>query len=440
MKSAIILMLLFVSLVTAQQIPEQLTQQILQQPAQQESSDFVPDVVLSASLPFYVPAGYSVNVSLKAFNSGRSVVENVVVDMAQTNSSVFIEGSTQRALGSLKPGEEKEIRYTLYSSYETPPGTYYVPVKVSYLRHNRAFSYSTGIGVSVFSPQPVFSINILDKPLEVGIGGNVTVKITNAGRYPAYSAYATIRRAQQAPQENATASGAASLLGGTPTSGTSGSADNTMVAGSTTIFLGDIEPGEQKNVSYYIVPNADLEPGTYSYEMQISFYPQSANQSISFSYPFGILFVGRPSIYLSSIEISQSIDGITISGDANNVGSETVKSIILEATEDDYFAPAYSGSTYYVGTMEPDDFIPFELKVMNKKPNIGPSEYNISIRYLDSRNEERVELFTLTMPPKPPEAESSRGPSVLLWVALLFAIIVIAVAVIIILRRRKRNG
>ncbi|MDY6985681.1 MAG: hypothetical protein SVE93_04670 [Candidatus Thermoplasmatota archaeon] len=199
MKSAIILMLLFVSLVTAQQIPEQLPQQILQQPAQQESSDFVPDAVLSASLPLYVPAGYSVNVSLSALNSGRSTVENVVVDMAQTNSSVFIEGSTQRALGSLKPGEEKEIKYTLYSSYETPPGTYYVPVKVSYLRHNRPFSYSTGIGVSVFSPQPVFSIDIFDKPLEMGIGGNITVKITNAGRYPAYSAYATIRRAQQAP-------------------------------------------------------------------------------------------------------------------------------------------------------------------------------------------------------------------------------------------------
>jgi len=397
---------------------------------------FVPDVVLFASSPFYVPAGYSVNVSLTALNTGRSAVENVVVDIAQTNSSVLVDGSTQRALGSLKPGEEKEIRYVLYSSYETSPGTYYVPVKVSYLRHNRPFSYATGMGVSVFSPQPVFSIEISDKPLEVGVGGNISVKITNAGKYPAYNAYAILRREQQGSQENATASDVTQLLGGTVTPSTGGSADGAMVVGNARVFLGDIEPGEQRNVSYAIVPDADLESGTYSYELQISFYPQSANQSISFSYPFGALFIGKPSIYLSSIEISQSVGGITISGDANNVGSEKVKSVILEATENDYFAPAYSGSTYYVGTMEPDDFIPFELKVMNKEPNMEPEEYNIRIRYLDSRNNEQVELFTLTMPPQPPAVESSRSFPYLYL--LLPAIVLIVVIVFIFLRRRNR--
>lgn len=440
MKSAVLFVFLVLSLAAAQQVPEQLTQQLFQlPPTQQEGSNFVPDVVLFTSAPFYVPAGYYIDVSLKAVNTGRSSVESVMIDLGSANSTILVDGPTQRSLGSLKPGEEKTLGYSLYSSYETAPGTYYMPIKVSYLRHNRPFSYTTGVGVSVFSPQPVFSIEVLDRPLEVGIGGNITVNIKNAGSYPAYNAYATIRRAQTAQQQNPSSVDVTQLLSGTAPAGTSAVQDNSMVVGSAAVFLGDIKPGEQKSVNYTIVPDADLAPRTYAYEMQISFYPQSANQSIAFSYPFGMLFVGRPSIYLSSIEVSGSGGMVTISGDANNVGSEKVKSVILEATEDDLFAPAYSGFSYYVGTMEPDDFIPFELKVMNKEPNTEPHAYNITIRYLDSRNKEKIELFTITIPPQPTEVESNRGPSVFHLILVLLAIIIIAVVLFISVRRRKRN-
>jgi hypothetical protein len=439
MKSAILVILVFLSMAAAQQIPQQLTQQLIQQPAQQTVGNFVPDVILSTTSPFYVPAGFSSNVSLKAVNNGRDPVENVVIDVGSANNSVMVDGPTQRSLGSLVSGEERETRYTLYSSYETPPGTYYIPVNVSYLRHNRPFSYTTGLGVSVLSSQPVFYIDVLDSPIEVGVGGNVTIKVKNVGDYPVHNAYAMIKRPQPAAQGNATGTNVTQLLGGSASSGTSGDTESAMVIGSATVFIGDIAPEEQESISYTIVPDADLAPGTYSYEMQISYSPQSANQSVNQSYPFGILFVGKPSVYLSSIEIARSASGVTISGDANNVGSEQVKSVILEATEDEFFAPAYSGSTYYVGTMEPDDFIPFELGVISKKPNTGTYNYNISIRYLDSRNEEHTGLFAVTMPPMPPETEPRTEPSVLLIAVLISVIAIIVIVAIVIVRRRKRN-
>ena len=306
---------------------------------------------------------------------------------------------------------------------------------MSYLRHNRPFSYTTGVGVSVFSADPMFSVSVSDKPLQIGIGGEVRIEIRNIGNYTAYNTYATMRKGQT--RENQTAQNTTQLLDMSGSATNVSEDANSMIAGSARTFLGDIKPGSSANANYTIVPEGDMSPGAYSYELELSLYPKSANQTIVQRYPIGIVFEGRPRVYLSSIEVSVADRNISISGDANNIGSEIVKYAVLETTENDLFAPAYSGSTYYVGTLEPDDFIPFELKAMSKASNTEPQDYDIRISYMDSRNREISELFTVTIPPQPPQTEGSDEPS---YLRLVLLVVVIVIVVLLILWRRRRNG
>ena len=431
MKPLVFFAMVILSLASAQQID--LTQQLA--PTQQQGAPFVPDIILLSDSSFSVPSGYSNNISMRAVNRGNSQVENVIIDIPQVNSSVFVEGTTQKSLGALKPNEEKTFSYAISSSYETAAGNYFLPINVSYLRHNRPFSYTTGVGVSVFSADPMFSVSVSDKPLQIGIGGEVRIEIMNIGNYTAYNAYATMRKGQT--QENGTAQNTTQLLDMSGGATNVSENANSMIAGSARIFLGDIKPGSSANVSYTIVPKGDMSPGAYTYELELSLYPKSANQSIVQRYPVGIIFEGRPRVYLSSIELSVADRNISISGDANNIGSEVVKYAVLETTENDLFVPAYSGSTYYVGTLEPDDFIPFELKAMSKASNTEPHDYDIRISYMDSRNREISELFTITIPPQPPQTEGNSEPS---YLRLVLLIVVIAGVVLLILWRRRRNG
>jgi hypothetical protein len=431
MKLLVFFAMALLSLASAQQV--NLTQQLA--PTQQQSAPFVPDVILLSDSSFSVPGGYSNNISMRAVNRGNSQVENVVIDVPQINSSVFVEGTTQKSLGALSPGEEKTFSYVISSPYETAAGNYFLPINVSYLRHNRPFSYTTGVGVSVFSADPMFSVSVSDKPLQIGIGGEVRIEIRNIGNYTAYNTYATMRKGQT--RENQTAQNTTQLLDMSGSATNVSEDANSMIAGSARTFLGDIKPGSSANANYTIVPEGDMSPGAYSYELELSLYPKSANQTIVQRYPIGIVFEGRPRVYLSSIEVSVADRNISISGDANNIGSEIVKYAVLETTENDLFAPAYSGSTYYVGTLEPDDFIPFELKAMSKASNTEPQDYDIRISYMDSRNREISELFTVTIPPQPPQTEGSDEPS---YLRLVLLVVVIVIVVLLILWRRRRNG
>jgi hypothetical protein len=100
MKLLVFFAMALLSLASAQQV--NLTQQLA--PTQQQSAPFVPDVILLSDSSFSVPGGYSNNISVRAVNRGNSQVENVVIDVPQINSSVFVEGTTQKSLGALSPG------------------------------------------------------------------------------------------------------------------------------------------------------------------------------------------------------------------------------------------------------------------------------------------------------------------------------------------------
>ena len=111
--------------------------------------------------------------------------------------------------------------------------------------------------------------------------------------------------------------------------------------------------------------------------------------------------------------------------------------MVVESGENEFFAPAFSGSSYYVGALEPDDFIPFEVRVLIKKQNPEPMDHEIKISYRDAQNRELMDTFVVTIPAQHvlPEKESGDGFK---WIVLIVAILLIFAFVAFTLLRRKR--
>ena len=448
MKSSYLLILALIALISvnlfsiegiAQQLPTQQlpTNQFTQTP-QGNVTLINPDVILFSEGNFVLLQGYSKEVFISVVNVGKDRVENIVLNVEPpANETIFVEGPTQRQIEALEPGERKDISYKIISNLETEVKPYFLPISVSYLRRNRELSYSTGIGISILSSSPLFSIEVESDPLELGIGGEVVLRVTNIGDFPAYNVYVTLKRGVTQQEQNETTNETASLIG-LPTPETSSTQNvESMILGSASRYVGNLAPRENSSIIYDIVPSGDLKTGTYTYEAEISCYPSNSNEPIVYRYPIGFLFQGQPVVYLSSIEISPKGNEFVISGDANNIGSDVAKYVVVESGENEFFAPAFSGSNYYVGTLEPDDFIPFEVGVLIKKQNPEPMDHEIKISYRDAQNRELMDTFVVTIPAQHvlPEKESGDGFG---WIMLIVAILLIFAFVAFTLLRRKR--
>jgi hypothetical protein len=447
MKSSHLLIIALIALISAsffpiegmaQQLPAQQlpTNQFTQTP-QSNVTLMNPDVILFSEGNFVLIQGYSKEVFISVINVGKDRVENIVLNVEPpTNETIFVEGPTQRQIEALEPGERKDISYKIISNLETEIKPYFLPISVSYLRRNREFSYSTGIGISILSSSPLFSIEVESDPLELGIGGEVILDVTNIGDFPAHNVYVTLKRGVTQQEQNETSNETAMMGLSIPETSSTQNVES-MILGSASRYVGNLTPREKSSIVYDIVPGGDLKTGTYTYEAEISCYPSNSNKPIVYRYPIGFLFQGQPVVYLSSIEILNKGEEFVISGDANNIGSDVAKYVVIKSGENEFFAPAFSGSSYYVGTLEPDDFIPFEVGVLIKKQNPEPMDHEIKISYRDAQNRELMDTFVVTIPAQHILPEKKSGDR-FGWIVLIVAILLIFAFVAFTLLRRKR--
>ncbi len=110
-----------------------------------------PVITLSNSSLGTVAPGSSNEIVLKFRNEGTGTARNLYVDIDTamehlTNVFSIVGSGTRFSIGSLSPGDEAEIRFTLLVDAQAQTGVYNIPLKISGM--NYSASDSMGVGVA----------------------------------------------------------------------------------------------------------------------------------------------------------------------------------------------------------------------------------------------------------------------------------------------------
>ncbi|WP_456471970.1 COG1361 S-layer family protein [Methanocaldococcus sp.] len=115
-----------------------------------------------------------------------------------------------------------------------------------------------------------------------------------------------------------------------------------------TIYL---KKGEKGEVSFIVKFD---KTGLYNIPIEISTNTFTTIKNITLN------VIGKPEIIITGLSVKSELNKIVITGDVDNIGSGTAKSVVVKAKD----------KSYFVGSLEPDDYGSFTLKVYNNKNKI----------------------------------------------------------------------
>jgi hypothetical protein len=164
----------------------------------------------------------------------------------------------------------------------------------------------------------------------------------------------------------------------------------------TTISLGDLGAGETSDVTYSLLASGDISAGQYPLIATIT-YTDSKGIAKNFLETLTIMIDGlikfelldNPPISVKPGETSE------IEADLLLVGTESIKFVSIEMEENTVFKQV-DGSEEYIGAVDPDSPIPFDIDFKISE-NAEPGKYymNLNLQYRDHLNKEHEEEMSL---------------------------------------------
>ena len=153
--------------------------------------------------------------------------------------------------------------------------------------------------------------------------------------------------------------------------------------------LQDLEPGQSTTVTYNLLAGGDISAGQYPVTITIS-YTDSKGVPMTLSETLTILIEGLIEFELLDEQaplISPGNEG-ELEADLLLVGTESVQFVSVELIEDNVFK-RIQGSEEYIGAVDPDSPIPFDLKYkIADDAQEGYHDMRIRIQYRDHLNVE----------------------------------------------------
>jgi hypothetical protein len=166
--------------------------------------------------------------------------------------------------------------------------------------------------------------------------------------------------------------------------------------GPTTVSLGDLNEGETTEVNYELLAKGDILAGQYPVSVTVSFFdsqgiPSTVTETIT------ILVDGRIDFTLIDVSPLKASRGevVELEADLLLVGTQSVQFVSIEAVEDNVFQRV-SGSEEYIGAVDPDSPIPFDINFqVSEDAEEGQHDLTLKVSYRDHLNREKTESLTL---------------------------------------------
>jgi len=166
----------------------------------------------------------------------------------------------------------------------------------------------------------------------------------------------------------------------------------------TTVSVGDLGPDQRGMASFELLVGGSVWAGQYPAMVTVSYLdadgvPMSLLETVTLSVRSLVDFE-----LINTDTVTAEIGGSTeLEGDLLLVGTENVQFVSVQVVEDSVFGVT-TGSEEYIGAVDPDSPIPFEV-IFTVAEGTETGEHALSLRvvYTDDLNDEHVETVELTV-------------------------------------------
>ena len=343
------------------------------------SEAFTPNIVYSPTLgKIDVVSGTENNLEFRFINIQNSTINDIKIILSSPTSSITITNNIITNINELTPGSSFTITPKISVLEGTPLGAYTISAIASYkdVNENR-FHQSFSLPVNIATAAAIRNTLITIEDIQI-LGGsilpgdifNVELEIKCSGA-DAYDLLSNL-----------------GFLTSSPISPISTSVKN----------IGDLKPGETTKVTYTLLASGSISAGQYPMTATIT-YTSNRGVPRSITETFTILVDGLvdfdlldiPSIVIAPGEVGE------IEADLLLIGTESVEFVSIGVIEDNYIKRV-SGSDEYIGAVDPDSPIPFDVnyKVDEDAPE-GEHDLQLQVKYRDHLNREREEKISLRL-------------------------------------------
>ncbi len=343
------------------------------------SESFTPSLVYSPKLEdVEVQAGAINDVSFKFTNIESSAIHDVKVVLTSATSSITITNNIVTSVNQLNEGYTFTVTPKISIMEGTTLGAYTITAIISYKdaddnRYHQSFSLPINVASAAAVRTTLVTIEEM-KVLEEEIqpGDIFTVELTV--RCSGASAYDLL--------------GTLSFSALSPISPISPSVVN----------IGDMDVGETKKATYSLLASGSIAAGQYPVSATIS-YTSSRGTTKSITETMTLLVDGLIDFDLLDTPSITASAGTTqeFEADLLLIGTESIEFVSVGIVEDDV-VKRVSGSDEYIGAVDPDSPIPFDVnyRVDPDAPE-GEHELRLNVKYRDHLNKEHEEQIGLSI-------------------------------------------
>jgi hypothetical protein len=341
------------------------------------SEVFKPKIAYSPTLESIdVKSGLINEVEFKFNNIWNNSLNNIEIVLSSTFNSITVHNNITTIIDELEVGGSFSIKPSVSIIEGTPLGTYTITASISYQdeegkRYHQIFSLPINVASAVAVRNTLVTIEemkVVESSIKPGDIFSVEINLKCTGA-DAYDLLSSISFGQISPLSPISPS---------------------------IVSIGDIEVGQSKKATYRLLAAGDISAGQYPISATIS-YTSNKGLSKVLTESLTILVDG-----LIDFELLDIPSGVVIPDEVNEleadlllIGTESVEFVSIGIVEDD-FIKRVSGSDEYIGAVDPDSPIPFDLNYKVSEEAIdGNHELSLDVRYRDHLNKEHEEQIKL---------------------------------------------
>ncbi len=309
-------------------------------------------------------------------NNWDQDVTDVEFTISSSTSSITIIDNINTMVENMVPGESVTLTPVVSITEGTTLGTYTIRATASYRdvdgnRYHQTFTLPLNLDSASASRNTIITIEsmeILQESIRPGdiFTVRLTVKCSGAESYNLLSNVAF------------------------------GTTSSISPISPTTVSLGDLAVDGTVTVSYQLLASGDVSAGQYPVTSTIT-YTNSKGVKGVLTETFTILVDGLIEFSLLDVPTEKVPVGETseLEADLLLIGTESVQFVAIGVVEDGVIERV-SGSDEYIGAVDPDSPIPFDIKykVRDDAPE-GKHELKLSVQYRDHLNKEHVDQMSL---------------------------------------------
>jgi hypothetical protein len=341
------------------------------------SEVYKPKIVYSPTLESIdVKSGMINEVDFKFINIWEKSLNNIEIVLSSTSNSITVHDSVTTVIGELEAGDYFIIRPSISIIEGTPLGPYAITASTSYRgeegkRYHQLFSLPINVASAVAVRNTLVTVEemkVVESSIKPGDIFTVELELKCTGA-DAYDLLSSINFDQMSPLSPISPS---------------------------IISIGDMEIGQSKKATYNLLASGDISAGQYPVSATIS-YTSNRGFSKSLTESLTILVDGLIDFELLDTPRDTVAPGETkeLEADLLLIGTESVEFVSIGVVEDDVIKRV-SGSDEYIGAVDPDSPIPFDVNYkVDENAKDGSYELGLDVRYRDHLNKEHEEQIKL---------------------------------------------